>query len=255
MTRSGQTERTRSGLPCFPDQGGSLAAAGSLAFPDDVSIARGCVTRRWRSQAWSTPIDPRGRLRRQRVCRAPGARLAPHRASSPPRRIRRAPQRIPYRFVRAFGTALERRGRSVCVRTRRIVWSRGCVVACVVSGRVAAGRARRYEGLAAGERERRTLVIYRVSHARRNVLVSGGINAMPPRRARAQVRLQLEYSGGRTTCAIAAEDALRAPLRQADCAHSSRVGRSAAGSSSFPVRRRVSGPPSEARLCGLPVVG
>ena len=151
MTRSGQTERTRSGLPCFPDQGGSLAAAGSLAFPDDVSIARGCVTRRWRSQAWSTPIDPRGRLRRQRVCRAPGARLAPHRASSPPRRIRRAPQRIPYRFVRAFGTALERRGRSVCVRTRRIVWSRGCVVACVVSGRVAAGRARRYEGLGAGE--------------------------------------------------------------------------------------------------------
>ena len=132
MTRSGQTERTRSGLPCFPDQGGSLAAAGSLAFPYDVSIARGCVTRRWRSQAWSTPIDPRGRLRRQRVCRAPGARLAPHRASSPPRRIRRAPQRIPYRFVRAFGTALERRGRSVCVRTRRIVWSRGCVVACVV---------------------------------------------------------------------------------------------------------------------------
>jgi hypothetical protein len=40
------------------------------------------------------------------------------------------------------------------------------------------------------------LVSYRVRGAQRNVLVWGGINAMPPRRGRAQVRLQLDYSGG-----------------------------------------------------------
>jgi len=86
---------------------------------------------------------------------------------------------------------------AACVYARDASFGRVVVCGGVRRSRagVAAGRARRYEGLAAGERERRTLVIYRVSYAQRNVLVSDGINAMPPRRARAQVRLPAPVLG------------------------------------------------------------